>query len=72
LPADPIAGSDASGVGHVSTYARDSGLGVDAPGSIERAAHEERWSLPVATLFIVSTSLALWTGIFFMMNLVVG
>ena len=56
----------------MSIYAQGSGLITDAPGSAERTHREERWPLPVATLFIVSTSVALWAGIFFVTNLVVG
>lgn len=56
----------------MSTYAQGSGFVLDAPKSIQRATQEERWSPPVAMLFIVSTSLTLWAGIFFVVNLVVG
>ncbi len=56
----------------MSTYAQGSGLIADAPKSVERTTREERWPLPVATLFIVSTSLTLWAGIFFVTNLIVG
>lgn len=33
---------------------------------------DERWPAPVATLFIVSTSLALWGGIFYVARLLFG
>lgn len=38
----------------------------------ERTAEDERWPMPVATLFIVGTSLALWTGIFLVARLALG
>lgn len=44
-----------------------------APPHTDSARHDtERWPAPVATLFIVSTSLALWGGIFFIAQLVFG
>jgi len=33
---------------------------------------DQRWPAPLATLFIVGTSLALWAGIFFVAGLVFG
>jgi hypothetical protein len=59
------------GVGHLNTYAQGSGLVIDIPKSVERTTKDERWPLPVATLFVVSTSVALWTGIFLVVSLVV-
>ena len=44
-----------------------------SPPHSDAASHdEERWPAPVATLFIVSTSLALWGGIFFIAQLFLG
>jgi hypothetical protein len=43
-----------------------------APSSTDATRDDERWPAPVATLFIVSSSLALWGGIFFVANLSFG
>jgi len=56
----------------VSTYAQGSGMVLDATQSVERTPRGDRWSPPVATLFIVSTSLALWAAIFFVVDLFAG
>jgi hypothetical protein len=44
-------------------------LVMHAPAEVEQSPKGERWSPPVATLFIVATSLALWAGIFWCINL---
>ncbi len=67
-----MVGFGAKGVGHVSTYAQGGGMVLDATQSVERTARCDRWSPPVATLFIVSTSLALWAAIFFVVDLIAG
>lgn len=56
----------------MSTFTQGSGLIVEAPRNVEQAAHEERWPAPVATLFITTTSLALWAGIFAFVDLLIG
>ncbi len=62
-----------SGDWPVQRHAQTAGLIMVAPPHSERARHdEERWPAPVATLFIVSTSLALWGGIFFVAQLFFG
>ena len=62
-----------SGDWPVQRHAQTAGLIMVAPPSTEVGRDDtERWPAPVATLFIVSTSLALWGGIFFIGNLLLG
>gem|GEM_PF-1782323 len=49
------------------------GLIMDAPRFVDATDdRDERWPAPVATLFIIGTSLALWGGIFFVARLWFG
>lgn len=44
-----------------------------APPAVDATEGDrERWPAPVATLFIVGTSLALWAGIFVVAGLLLG
>ena len=46
---------------------------MDAPRFVDATNdRDERWTAPVATLFIVGTSLALWWGIFVVAGLLFG
>ena len=69
-PATPAA---ESGDWPVQRHAQPAGL-IMVPPPAADTVHDasERWPAPVATLFIVSTSLALWAGIFFIGSLLLG
>ena len=43
-----------------------------APRSLDQSEPGERWPAPIATLFIVTTSLALWSGIILTARLILG
>jgi hypothetical protein len=46
---------------------------MDAPHGVDLAnERDERWPAPVATLFIVGSSLALWGGIFVVAGMLLG
>lgn len=47
-------------------------LVMTAAADAEHLPATERWPAPVATAFIVGTSLALWAGIFLAAGLVLG
>lgn len=46
---------------------------MEAPACVDATDdRKERWPAPVATLFIVGTSLALWAGIFLVAGALLG
>ncbi len=62
-----------SGEWPVQRHAHPAGLVMVAPPCVDATRdQDERWPAPVATLFIVSTSLALWGGIFWVARLLFG
>jgi hypothetical protein len=62
-----------SGDWPVQRHAQPAGLIMVAPPATATDGQEsERWPAPVATLFIVTTSLALWAGIFFIGGKLLG
>ena len=42
------------------------------PAHMDRAAPDDRWPAPLATLFIVGSSLALWGGIYLAARAIFG